>query len=350
MSGSLQMPFGRRVTRPVLRPRSPLPGLPQPLWTMDFVRHPTLAGGQGRPALTFVRGSDAWDPLRQVMVGPDTPRFNANGLLIEGQRRNYLHDSANPATQTRSLTAGTYTLWLEGTGTVALSGGPSGTASAGNPVTFTLAVTTSVTFTVSGAVDRFQCETDPDYTLIGVFVSSFIETPLADGATRKPDLVSSTDVSWFNPVEGTILSVVRYNTSKAELIASSNAQGIFTISDGSPNNRIDLNRNGVANAVRYVGSQAGLGIFLIDDDLPTKDRSINVTSYRSGHSAFFRDGGQALTETINDQYQPIVDANTVSVGNRFNTGSFLDGYFETVSYWPRALSNVTLRNISSDTR
>lgn len=86
------------------------------------------------------------------------PANNEMMLISEPNRTNSLLNSGTPATQTVSLTANTYTLWITGAGSVALSGGPTGTATAGTPVTFTLASTTSVTFTVTGTVSFFQCE------------------------------------------------------------------------------------------------------------------------------------------------------------------------------------------------
>jgi len=86
------------------------------------------------------------------------PANNEMMLISEPNRTNSLLNSGAPATQTVSLTANTYTLWITGAGSVALSGGPTGTATAGAPVTFTLASTTSVTFTITGTVTFFQCE------------------------------------------------------------------------------------------------------------------------------------------------------------------------------------------------
>jgi hypothetical protein len=93
--------------------------------------------------------------------GPPISWDEENGewvLLIEPTRTQKLLNSAAPATQTRSLTAATYTLWIEGSGSVELSGGPTGTATEGSPVTFVVGSTTDVTFTVVGDVTFFQCE------------------------------------------------------------------------------------------------------------------------------------------------------------------------------------------------
>jgi hypothetical protein len=347
MNASTGAPFGRRATGPLLRPRVARPTLPQPLWTMDFVRFPTLAAGQGRPALSFSRASPAFDPLRGITVAADEPRFNAHGLLIEGRRRNYLHDSASPATQTRSLGAGTYTLWLEGSGTVALSGGPSGTASAGSPATFTLAAPADVTFTAAGTVDRFQCETDPDLTSAGLFASSFIATPSDDGATREADLVSTSDVSWFNPAEGTFSSVVSFTTSVAELVSLSTAQGIFTVSDGGATNRIDLNRNGNSETMRFIGTRNSSDIFLIDDALVEPGSHAFASAYRSDDSVNFVDGNIAETDSLNITFDPISTLDLLSIGNRFNQGNFLFGYVAKFAYWPYRIKDASLSLFSS---
>lgn len=104
---------------------------------------------------------------------------NENGDLVrstrlEAARTNELHNSDSPATQTRNLTAGTYTLWMEGSGSVDASGatdGSYGTATEGqsNDLTFTVSADQDVTFTVNGTATRFQCEA-------GSFRSSFIST------------------------------------------------------------------------------------------------------------------------------------------------------------------------------
>ena len=82
-------------------------------------------------------------------------------LLVEPRGTNSFLNSLSPVTQTISLAAGTYTVWLDGTtGTdsIVVSGGPAGSATPGVPFTFTLASTTSVTFAVTGAPTHVQVE------------------------------------------------------------------------------------------------------------------------------------------------------------------------------------------------
>lgn len=108
---------------------------------------------------------------------------------LDPTRTQRFWNSDAPATQTRSIAAGTYVCWLEGSGSIVLSGGPTGTVTEGNPVVFTLGGTTSVTFTVSGTVTVAQCEQ-------GKAPSSFIRSAGADvtrGAERLTiDLTNAT--------------------------------------------------------------------------------------------------------------------------------------------------------------
>lgn len=136
----------------------------------------------------------------QEVIGNDIPRIDWNGgkpgFLIEEQRTNYLLNSDTPVTQSVSLTTGTYTLSVIGSGSCTLSGGPSGTATEGSDITFTLASTTTVTFTVTGSLIRFQCEKGP-------YSTSYIPTTSA-AATRLEDVVNLPISSFWNQNEGTI--------------------------------------------------------------------------------------------------------------------------------------------------
>ena len=170
---------------------------PVPALDLDFIRRTYAIAGNYvglTTAGSFTRNSKAWD--RDLVEYPaNEPRVTASGLLMEGARTNALHDSFNPATQTRTLAPGSYTLSVIGTGNCALSGGPSGTASDGAPVTFSLGSSTAVTFTVSGSLQAFQCED-------GAWSSSPIKTPIDDGATRQADLLEIQTSGWMRAEQG----------------------------------------------------------------------------------------------------------------------------------------------------
>lgn len=143
------------------------------------------------------------------------------GSILEQAANQYLDTPGTPATQTVSLTAGTYTLSMDGTGSVALSGGPTGTATASANVTFTLEATTDVTFTCAGTVTRFNLTNLP-------FRTSYIS-----GASRGADsaylpiteggaafwAAGKIDASFVLPVGSNIAAGTKIFDKSNELIA-----------------------------------------------------------------------------------------------------------------------------------
>lgn len=106
--------------------------------------------------------------------------------LIEGARTNHFLNSGVPATHTSaSLGTATYTLWMEGTGSIAVAQNTAtitgaGTASAGSPVTFVVTGAGTVDYTVTGSPTLAQSEN-------GAYPSSYIVTAGA-AVTRSLDL------------------------------------------------------------------------------------------------------------------------------------------------------------------
>ena len=118
-------------------------------------------------------------------------------LLIEPERTNLFLNSQTGATQTVTVSSGTeYTVSFSGTGTIAFTGGYTGslvgTGSDRVSVTFTT-TSTSVTCTVSGTVQYVNFEE-------GGYDTSWIETT-GSSATRSGDVTS---VSYNVPSSGSI--------------------------------------------------------------------------------------------------------------------------------------------------
>jgi len=144
------------------------------------------------------------------------------GLVLEGAVNQYLASPDTPATQTVSLGAGTYTLGMDDTGSVALSGGPTGTATAIAPATFTLAGTTSVTFTVTAPVTRFNLQNLP-------FRSSHIP-----GASRNADLCAAS--SPYNEIANSHdLTASTYTKSAGCTVTASGGRSLVTLAATTDN-------------------------------------------------------------------------------------------------------------------
>ena len=113
--------------------------------------------------------------------------LKAPGWLCEPVRTNYALNSATPATHTTgSLPIGTYTLWQEGTGSIAATAGTAvgtfGTASNGTPATITITTAGTVVLTASGTNTFVQLE-------LGAFKTSRIYTTTAS-VTRAATIAS----------------------------------------------------------------------------------------------------------------------------------------------------------------
>lgn len=138
----------------------------------------TMQLNRGPVATAYLATAGA--PRNGVPIGWDAVNSKW-ALIVEPTRVQHLISCAAPVTETISLAAGTHIVWVEGSGSYALSGGPTGTATEGSPVTFTLGGTTSVTFTKTGTLTKAQVET-------GSVPTSFIERVGAD-ATRYRDYI-----------------------------------------------------------------------------------------------------------------------------------------------------------------
>ena len=138
----------------------------------------------------------------------NTPRLTPSlGLLVEGTRTNLLINATAPATQSPSLAASTaYTLWINGSGSAAVTANATcgaGTASQGNPYSFTTTATAGTcTVTPSGSVNAFQLEA-------GVAGSSLIVTAGASAA-RNADVVTMTSPAAVGAAY-TLLTAVTFN-------------------------------------------------------------------------------------------------------------------------------------------
>lgn len=162
---------------------------------------PTVGVPSFTRATTAYKPSDLTNAVASGAVRYETGKVGSAIFVEEGTSN--LFSSAESqslaAPTAKSLGAGTYTVSVKaGTGSIALSGGPTGTATLGTARTFTLGSTTSVTFTPTGTVSRCQLEAkgyDTSWHIGGGTRNA--ETLTMPSAAINPD--EGTVEFWFNP-------------------------------------------------------------------------------------------------------------------------------------------------------
>jgi hypothetical protein len=252
-------------------------------------------------------------------------------LLAEPARTNSLLNSLAPVTQTASLAAGTYTLWIEGAGSVALSGGPTGTATEGSPVTFVLGGTTSVTFTITGTVTFFQCENGAQPTsaivtygaargrsLTGVELALASVPALGSEWLAYFDFIAPSDVTtadrWFlNIHNGT--SLANYSALRVESGAA-------------------LMRLTTASVNQFDSTLASA--------VTANTRTEVVCRYKADEALVGKDGGPIGSGAISTA--TLFTPTTVQLGQRFGSGPAAPLYIRRFAILPTpsiSVSNVT---------
>lgn len=189
------------------------------------------------PGWSFTRASVGWakDSLgNDVQFLSGVPRITDLGLLIEESRTNFLLNSTAPVTQTTgSLATGSYTLWIVGSGSAAITAGTGtatglGTATAASPVTITVTVAGTFTVTNTGSVTFFQLENGAVQTS-RIVTAGATATRAADAGSNAVTVNAGQDFTIFAQANmGAITGVI---------------QTVAYLNDGSPNNRVILRRN-----------------------------------------------------------------------------------------------------------
>ena len=140
----------------------------------------TVASGEARFKGARRISEGVWSNL--LSTGVPIAESTLKGVMLEGEGTNLFLNSDVPVTQTITIVDATaYTIKVTGSGSIALSGGGSGTVDESGHLTFTSS-STSVTCTITGTLDTVQLEK-------GSFPTSYIKT-VATAVTRDADLLS----------------------------------------------------------------------------------------------------------------------------------------------------------------
>lgn len=317
------------------------PGIiPGSLFDLNFstgLYYGTTLGG-----LTVSRASaNATDLLATDVSGRAYNSFGANvarvtagrGLLVEEARTNVLLASAVPATQTSpSLGTGTYSLWCNGAGSVTPSGVTAtitGAAAATNgaPNTFVVTVAGTVLFTVSGALNAFQCELNPG--TIGN-PTSFITTTVAAG-TRNMDIVKKA-ISLSSPY-----SILGIGTPNSPVTFASQ-QYLVEVNDTTGSNRMALKRDAVDALPWFVSVLAT--VVNINNAIGgaaawAKGVQNKIAGY--GVTGFQRASYNTVEDTSSYAFSPATPLTQLNIGSTATLNNLWNGYISRIVISPLSL-------------
>lgn len=248
------------------------------------------------------------------------------GLLIEEARTNQLLNSAVPATQTTGALAATaQTLWVNGSGSAALSNGTAtgctGTATQGSPVAFTPTAGTC-TVTVTGSLNFFQLEA-------GAFGTSGIVTTGAAG-TRNADNITITGVA------KTILqappSSIIVNTNP--LLTSAANSRIFSFNGNVAPLIVATN-----TSVEGFNGSVVIGPIALGSGNYTGGLVKSGASWTTAATSVVANNGTVSTSANG------FPASSVAffLGSQSGSSTFGDGYFTEMAIWNTRLSDTTLK-------
>lgn len=275
--------------------------------------------------------------------GANTLRFNTfRGLIVEEARLNNLLNSTAPVTQTTaSLGIGTYTLWVNGSGSATASVGTATAAALplvstqGVPQTFAITVAGTIVVTVAGSLNAFQLE-------LGDFGTSLISTAGAT-ATRNADVVTISPA--FFPTFGAGLTIYGQGNPFAPT-AESVQQFLLTVSDGTNNNRAQLRRINAGGAASMLSTNNGASVSTGATAWPQATSAKLAASLSSVLQSSSFNGGTAATAA--QTWPPTAAMTAVNIGGGAVLGAAWYGLVERVAIWPTvALSAAALQSITT---
>jgi hypothetical protein len=296
---------------------------------MDFADG-NYYGGSPSTLLSITRASSATDLLPTSASNYAYHTFSNNqlvittgsGLLILKAATNQLLNSASPATQTTgTLATGSWTLWVNGSGSATMSSGTAtgcgtGTATNGSIVTFTITGAGTCTVTVSGSLNAFQLES-------GTFGTSFISTA-GTTATRAADIITATG-PLLTTLQGAAFSAYAktfgLNVGQPGTVLGYGAAQGLGLSNGQFGSYNARTTDGTTNLIRSVTSgyytNTGNTVVMIS----TAGRRLTANA------------ASVITDTVN-----LSGSNWAQIGAN-TSGAALNAYLQRLTLFPTVISD-----------
>lgn len=170
------------------------------------------------------------------------------------------------------------------------------------------------------------------------FPTSYIPT-VASTVTRAPDVavMTGTDFSpWYNQNEGTIIA--SWSTTDA---VTSTILGVFGVTDGTANERIQIRRVAASNAAGFIVADGGVTQYI---DQITASSGINISALAYRVNDFI--GANNGTLGVADTSGTLPTVTQADIG--FAPGlTYLNGHLRNITYYPTRLTNAQLQALTA---
>lgn len=286
-------------------------------------------------SITSSRTSSATDLLPTSPSGfafntysANVRRLLANGVLSEGPRSNVFLNSGAPVTQTITLATGKFTIWVNGSGSAAVTAGTAtltgaGTATNGSPVTINISVGGTIIVTITGSLQHVQAEAGAGGTSAIITVGA--------SANRTADIFTLPKGTWYGPTAGTFFAqwgpVSDNNGFAPRLLGASN--GSIAPAFMQNNNTVGTFNGSVALMSAAGASVLGGGKFAY---------TFNAT----GRAVCYNAGTVATDANLE-----VAPAANFTVGNDNGANQFSNGFLKRIWFVPSRSSNATLQSLTT---
>jgi hypothetical protein len=250
--------------------------------------------------------------------------------LNEPSATNYFLNSDDPVTQTVNGLTGTHVFWINGSGSMVLSGGATGTVTEGNPVRADPAGA-GVTCTISGDVIRAQVEAAPG-------PSSYIPTaggPVTRGADNLKylDVDINEDISFLIDQES-LYAGNDYASADIRILASPGGDPTTrTYGDGA---------SGAGWDIHPIG-----GYRLSNAEVSNEER-VRVGAVRTSTEGLIALDGELKFKDAVASSMPHSVSDTYEIGHWSRTGEVYAGLFYRVMLFDVALSEDEVIDLSGN--